>query len=71
MPLATSRSWEAYALDLPEQRYIAAASMQVVKGTTVTLEYFIDDFYANDPDASEDSGYGFTTRLMYEFLMAS
>jgi len=61
------RSWEAYALDLPEHRYITSASMNVAKGTTVTLEYFIDEFYSNDPDASENSGYGFTTRLMYEF----
>jgi len=61
------RSWEAYALDLPEHRYIAAASMNVARGTSVTLEYYIDEFYGNDPNASQNSGYGFTTRLMYEF----
>ncbi|MGD9950391.1 MAG: LbtU family siderophore porin [Desulfobulbus sp.] len=61
------RSWEAYALDLPEHRYIAAASMNVARGTSVTLEYYNDKFYDNDPDASQNSGYGFTTRLMYEF----
>lgn len=61
------RSWEAYALELPEHRYITSASMNVFDGTTVTLEYFIDEFYGNDPDASDDSGYGFTTRLTYEF----
>ncbi|MDD2467029.1 MAG: LbtU family siderophore porin [Desulfobulbus sp.] len=65
--LGYQRSWEAYALDLPEHRYIASASMNIIKGTTVNLEYYVDEFYANDPDAGEDSGYGFTTRLMYEF----
>ncbi|MGE4559643.1 MAG: LbtU family siderophore porin [Desulfobulbus sp.] len=61
------RSWEAYALDLPEHRYMASASMNVVKGTTVMLEYYIDEFYDNDPDTDQDNGYGFTTRLKYEF----
>lgn len=65
--LGYQRSWEAYALDLPEHRYIASASMNIITGTTVSLEYYVDEFYANDPDAGEDSGYGFTTRLMYEF----
>lgn len=61
------KTWEAYALDLPEQRYITTASMNIFNGTTVMLEYYIDEFYDEDPDATEDSGYGFTTRLKYEF----
>ncbi len=61
------KSWEAYALDLPEQRYITTAAMKVFDGTTVMLEYYIDKFYDEDPDATKDSGYGFTTRLKYEF----
>lgn len=61
------KSWEAYALDLPESRYITTAAMKVFDGTTVMLEYYIDEFYDEDPDATKDSGYGFTTRLKYEF----
>lgn len=61
------KSWEAYALDLPEQRYITTAAMKVFEGTTVMLEYYIDEFYDEDPDTTKDSGYGFTTRLKYEF----
>lgn len=61
------KSWEAAALDLPEHRYITTASMNIFDGTTVMLEYYIDKFYDEDPDASKDSGYGFTTRLKYEF----
>lgn len=61
------KSWEAYALDLPEQRYITTASMNIFDGTTVMLEYYIDEFYDEDTDKADDSGYGFTTRLKYEF----
>ncbi len=61
------KSWEAYALDLPEERYITTAAMNIFDGTTVMLEYYIDEFYDEDLDATKDSGYGFTTRLKYEF----
>lgn len=61
------KSWEAYALDIPEHRYITSASMTVFEGTTVILEYYLDEFYDQDPDAINDDGYGFTTRLAYEF----
>lgn len=61
------KSWEAYALDLPEHRYITTASMNIFDGTTVMLEYYIDEFYDEDLGATDDSGYGFTTRLKYEF----
>jgi hypothetical protein len=39
--------------------------MNVFEGTTVALEYFIDEYY--QAQGSEDDGYGFTTRLTYEF----
>ena len=61
------KSWEAYALDIPEHRYITSASMTVFEGTKVILEYYLDEFYDQDPDAINDDGYGFTTRLAYEF----
>jgi cell division protein FtsB len=61
------KSWEAYALDLPEERYITTAAMNIFDGTTVMLEYYIDEFYDEDLGATKDSGYGFTTRLKYEF----
>jgi hypothetical protein len=61
------KTWEAYALDLPEHRYITSTSMNVFAGTTVSLEYYVDTFYSEDPDALKENGYGFTTRLAYEF----
>ena len=41
--------------------------MTVFEGTKVILEYYLDEFYDQDPDAINDDGYGFTTRLAYEF----
>ena len=63
--LGFQTSWEAYNTELPEKRYIGSAAMNVFEGTTIALEYFIDEFY--QAQGSEDDGYGFTTRLTYEF----
>lgn len=61
------KSWEAVALELPEQRYITSAAMNIFTGTTVTLEYFYDKDYAVSDGGTDNDGYGFTTRLAYEF----
>jgi len=61
------KSWEAYALDIPEHRYITSAATTVFDGTKVILEYYLDKFHHQDPDAISSNGYGFTTRLAYEF----
>lgn len=61
------RSREALALELPEQRLITAASMVIFNGTTLTLEYYLDEDYAVDDGGTGEDGYGFTTRLAYEF----
>ena len=63
--LGYQTTWEAYDLDLPLNRYIGTAAMNICAGTTVALEYYYDDFY--DASNAEDNGYGFTTRLSYEF----
>lgn len=61
------RSWEAVALELPEQRYIGAASFGIFDGTTLTFEYFHDKDYDLADGGTGNNGYGFTTRLSYEF----
>ena len=61
------KSWEAVALELPEQRYIAAASMGIFDGATVTFEYYYDTDYSVDDGGTDNNGHGFTTRLAYEF----
>ena len=53
--------------ELPENRYIAATSMNVFEGTTVSLEYYFDEDYAVSDGGTDEDGYGFTTRLTYEF----
>ncbi len=60
-------SREAVALSLPEQRLIAAVSMEVVKNTHVSLEYYYDQDYAVGDGGTGEDGYGFTTRLAYAF----
>lgn len=65
--LGYQKSWEAVTLELPENRYIAATSMNVFEGTTVTLEYYFDEDYAVSDGGTDEDGYGFTTRLTYEF----
>lgn len=61
------KSWEAVALELPEDRYIASASAVIFDGTTLAFEYFHDEDYSLNDGGTDNSGHGFTTRLAYEF----
>jgi hypothetical protein len=61
------KSWEAVALELPEHRYIASASIVIFDGTTLAFEYFHDEDYSLNDGGTDNSGHGFTTRLAYEF----
>ena len=50
---------------LPEERYSTKASMNLSNSTTFSLEY-----YQDKEDAAkngEESGYGITTRIGYDF----
>jgi len=67
LAIGYQKSWEAVALELPEQRYITSAAMNIFTGTTVTLEYFFDKDYAVSDGGTDNDGYGFTTRLAYTF----
>ncbi|NOQ45550.1 MAG: LbtU family siderophore porin [Desulfobulbaceae bacterium] len=58
---------EAVELGLPEARYMAAASMVLLPGTVLTLEYLYDqDYDTNDGGTDEDAN-AFTAQLSYEF----
>jgi hypothetical protein len=61
------QTWEAVALELPEQRYSASAAMGIFEGTTIILEYYLDEDYAVSVGGTDEDGFGFTTRLAYEF----
>lgn len=61
------KTWEAVALELPEQRYIASAAVGLFEGTTLAFEYFFDEDYATEDGGTGNDGHGFTTRLAYEF----
>lgn len=65
--LGYQQTWEAVALELPEQRYSASAAMGIFDGTTIILEYYLDEDYAVEDGGTDGDGYGFTTRLAYEF----
>lgn len=58
---------EALALGLPSQRLSTAGSMVVFEGTTLALEYYLDHDYSLDDGGTDEKGYGFTTRLAYQF----
>ena len=58
---------EALALELPEERLIASASMTILTGTTLALEYYFDRDYTTTDGGTGEDGYTFTTRLAYEF----
>lgn len=61
------RSWEAVALELPEHRYIASTAVGIFDGTTLAFEYYFDKDYSVEDGGTGNDGYGFTTRLAYEF----
>lgn len=60
-------SYEALALELPEERYIASVSMNILPGTTLSLEFYHDEDYATADGGTGEDGQTFTTRLAYEF----
>lgn len=61
------KTWEASALELPEHRYLVAASIALHEGTTLACEYYYDTDYSLGEGGTDNSGHGFTTRLGYEF----
>ena len=65
--LGVQKTWESLGLELPELRYSAAVAVTILEGATVTLEYFLDEDYGREDGGTGDDGYGFTTRLAYEF----
>ncbi len=65
--LGMQKTWESLGLELAELRYSAAVAVALVEGATVTLEYFLDEDYDSSDGGTGDDGYGFTTRLAYEF----
>jgi hypothetical protein len=58
---------EAVALGLPDYRFLGVASMVVLPGTTLSLEYIHDQDYDSDEDGSGNSADVITTQLAYEF----
>ena len=65
--LGLQKTWESLGLELAELRYSAAVAVALVGGATVTMEYFLDEDYDSSDGGTGDDGYGFTTRLAYEF----
>ena len=61
------KSWEASALELPEHRYLVAASIGLFEDTTLAFEYYYDKDYSISDGGTDNNGHGFTTRLGYEF----
>ena len=67
LALGYQRSWEALALELPEQRCLASLSVVLFDGTTVSFEYYRDRDYSVEDGGTGEDGYGFSTKLAYEF----
>lgn len=60
------KSWESVTI-LPEQRYLTSATVAIFADTKIILEYYFDEDYSLSDGGTDDDGYGFTTRLDYEF----
>jgi len=58
---------EASGLDLPSARYMGTASMTVLPGTIISVEYFHDEDYDIDEGGTGESADVVTTQLAYEF----
>lgn len=58
---------ESVELDLPEARYIVAASMVLLPGTALTFEYCYDKDYGITEGGTNLDANVFTTQLAYEF----
>lgn len=65
--LAYQGSRESVELGLPEERYMGSASMVLLEGTAVTLEYYHDKDYDTDTGGSDESADVVTAQLAYEF----
>ena len=65
--LGYQKTWESLGLELPEYRYSVSGAMGIFEGTTVILEYYYDEDYTVEDGGTDGNGYGFTTRLAYEF----
>ena len=65
--LGYQKTWESLGIELPEYRYSVSGAMGIFKGTTVILEYYYDQDYTIEDGSTDDTAYGFTTRLVYEF----
>lgn len=58
------KSSEALQAYLPEQRYSTKASMSLLEGTTLSLEYYLDkDGAVDQGSGTDENGYGITTRI--------
>lgn len=60
-------SMEAVDLGLPESRIIGVVGINILKGVTLTLEYFHDDDYNEEDGGTGKSAETFTVQLAYEF----
>ncbi len=58
---------ESVSLGLPAGRYLGIASMVVLPGTTVSIEYYHDEDYEVEEGGSGGSADVVTTQLAYEF----
>ena len=65
--LGYQKTWESLGLELPEYRYSVFGAMGIFEGTTAILEYYYDEDYTVEDGGTDGDGYGFTTRLAYEF----
>lgn len=58
---------EALALGLPESRYIGAVNMNICDGTTLSLEYFVDEDYSVAASGTGETANLATVQLAYSF----
>ena len=65
--IAYQGSSESVEIDLPETRYLAAASMILFPGAALTLEYSHEKDYGDVEGGTDEDANVFTTQLAYEF----
>ena len=58
---------EALALELPEERYMAAVSVGIIANTCLTFEYLHDKDYDESDGGTDDDADVFTAQLAIEF----
>ena len=57
--LGYARTWQAFALNLPEERYSAAFNISIWKDTIASLEYRYDINYPSDTFGGGNGRFGF------------